>query len=75
MKRLFDSIQPHGISLLATKLEGMLNEYISELEMAQREVLRGDLFAVQRVLPMNYIVLTDGMPSKLQWSFSEFRPH
>ena len=65
VKRIFDSVQPHGISLLGSKLEEMLNDYITELERAQREVLRGDLHALQRVAPMNYIVLTDGMPSKV----------
>lgn len=64
MKRVFDTVKPHGISLLATKLEEMLNDYIAELEMAQKEMLRGDLHALQRIPPMNYIVLTDGMPSQ-----------
>ncbi|KAL5487981.1 hypothetical protein ACEPAI_6089 [Sanghuangporus weigelae] len=63
VKRQFDSIEPQGISLLARRLEELLNDYISELEQAQREILRGDLNALHRVKPVNYIIITDGVPT------------
>ncbi|KAL5508182.1 hypothetical protein ACEPAH_5801 [Sanghuangporus vaninii] len=63
VKRQFDSIEPQGISLLARRLEELLNDYISELEQAQREILRGDLNALRRIKPVNYIIITDGVPT------------
>lgn len=64
MKRQFDSVEPNGTSLLARRLEELLNDYISELEQAQREILRGDLNALRRIKPVNYIIITDGVPSE-----------
>lgn len=52
------------MSLLARRLEELLHDYISELEQAQREILRGDTHALRRIKPMNYIIITDGVPSK-----------
>ncbi|THH11715.1 hypothetical protein EW145_g474 [Phellinidium pouzarii] len=63
VKRQFDSIQPHGISLLGRKIEELLHDYLTILESAKQDVSRGDLRAVQRVTPINYIIITDGVPT------------
>lgn len=63
VKRQFDSVHPQGISLLARKLEELLHDYISDLERAQQEIRRGDLNALRRIKPVNYIIITDGVPT------------
>ncbi|KAH8118411.1 hypothetical protein DFH11DRAFT_1502555 [Phellopilus nigrolimitatus] len=63
VKRQFDSVQPQGISLIAQKLEELLHEYLSELDAAKQDINRGDLRALQRVKPVNYIIITDGVPT------------
>ncbi|KAI5123394.1 hypothetical protein M0805_006102 [Coniferiporia weirii] len=63
VKRQFDSIQPNGLSMLAQKLEELLQSYLSTLDSAKQDVSRGDLRAVQRVKPVNYIIITDGVPT------------
>lgn len=63
MKRQFDSVVPQGISLIAEKLEELLNDYLSTLEAAKDAKERGSLHAMEGIKPVNFIIITDGVPS------------
>ena len=56
--RFFDSVTPTGAIPIAETLDKLLKSYFSELEKA-KAAHRED-----SVKPINYIVLTDGAPSK-----------
>ena len=63
-KRLFDSIQPAGVSLLAAKLEDLLHDYLSALESAKNDAERGQHSALSQIKPIRYVILKDGIASK-----------
>ena len=64
VKRQFDSVVPQGLSLIAEKLEELLNDYLSTLENAKQAKERGIHFAMEGIKPVNYIIITDGVPSE-----------
>lgn len=64
MKRQFDSVQPHGLSLIAEKLEELLQDYLSNLETAKQAYDRGNHHLMHHIKPVNYIIITDGVPSE-----------
>jgi hypothetical protein len=61
--RLFDSVQPRGITPIGGKLEELLLIYLDKVENAKERQIVGDFKATEAVKPVNYIVLTDGAPS------------
>lgn len=63
VKRLFDSVQPKGYTPTGEKLEELLLDYLLKIEQA-RELAQSGAQAVTKVKPANFIVLTDGAPSK-----------
>jgi len=60
VKRLFDSIHPRGFTPLGGKLEELLLIYMDQLETAKASK---EPNAMKVVKPVNYIVITDGVPS------------
>ena len=57
IKALFKRVEPSGATPIAARLEMLMLDYISKLEKAAKA---GKANAVK---PVNYIVLTDGVPS------------
>ncbi|KAI0797116.1 hypothetical protein C8Q75DRAFT_710806, partial [Abortiporus biennis] len=62
VKRLFDSIQPHGPTPLGEKLEELLLLYLSQIENA-KNAPHDSKGSPNVVKPVNYIVITDGVPT------------
>ncbi|KLO08520.1 hypothetical protein SCHPADRAFT_835231 [Schizopora paradoxa] len=54
VKQLFDNVSPRGITMIATKLENLLADYLLRLEDARTAEVP------TRVKPVNYIIITDG---------------
>jgi len=63
IKRLFDRVQPKGITPIGGKLEELLLAYLASLETAKAREVAGDAKAMKALKPVNYIVLTDGAPT------------
>ena len=57
IKALFQRVEPSGVTPIAARLEMLMLDYISKLEKAAKV---GNADAIK---PVNYIVLTDGVPS------------
>lgn len=55
VKQLFDSVSPRGVTLIAAKLENLLQDYMTRLENARTAEVP------TRVKPVNYIIITDGI--------------
>jgi hypothetical protein len=64
VKRLFDHVVPNGTTPMAEKLEELLLAYMSALERAKDLADAGDMMAMKAIKPVNYIVITDGSPSR-----------
>jgi hypothetical protein len=63
VNRLFDRVQPRGITPIGGKLEELLLAYLANLETAKAREIGGDTKAMRAIKPVNYIVLTDGAPT------------
>ena len=57
-------MQPRGLTPIAHKLDVLVGDYVEKLERASRRKRKGDLLAIQQIKPVNFIVITDGAPSK-----------
>jgi hypothetical protein len=65
VKRLFDNVVPFGVTPIGERLETLFLDYLGRLEKAKDRYDAGDTDAMANIKPVNYIVLTDGSPSKL----------
>lgn len=63
VKRLFDQVEPDGITPTGEKLEELLLDYLLRLEHAKERADAGDHSALREIKPVNYLVITDGAPS------------
>ncbi|KAH7922055.1 hypothetical protein BV22DRAFT_1037917 [Leucogyrophana mollusca] len=63
VNRLFKDVQPSGATPIGQGLESLILPYLEKLEKARKRHGRGDALALQRVKPVNYIVITDGAPT------------
>lgn len=64
MRRLFDTVRPEGPTPIGEKLESLLLYYMDNLEKAKAHADEGDHSLMRMIKPVNYIVITDGAPSK-----------
>ena len=70
--RLFDTVQPTGITPIGDRLNAILNDYLDELDAAKKamreEAARSFKTDAPRKTklpkPVNILVLTDGVPSE-----------
>ncbi|CEL61071.1 hypothetical protein RSOLAG1IB_04311 [Rhizoctonia solani AG-1 IB] len=60
VKRLFDHVQPNGITPTGEKLEELLLAYMDRLERAREQDPEGEFKLIK---PINFIVITDGAPT------------
>ncbi|KIM57950.1 hypothetical protein SCLCIDRAFT_1219002 [Scleroderma citrinum Foug A] len=60
---LFDKVQPKGPTPIGGKLDVLLSEYIWRLELVQRKHDLGNTSALKQIKPVNFIIITDGVPS------------
>ncbi|KAI0331305.1 hypothetical protein GY45DRAFT_1345436 [Cubamyces sp. BRFM 1775] len=60
IRRMFDSVLPRGATPIGEKLEELLLFYLDSLDAAKAS---GGQAAVRNIKPVNYIVLTDGVPT------------
>ncbi|KAI0832719.1 hypothetical protein BC628DRAFT_1348038 [Trametes gibbosa] len=60
IRRLFDSVVPRGATPIGERLEDLLLYYLNELDAAKKS---GGVAAVKAMKPVNYIILTDGVPT------------
>ncbi|KAH7887317.1 hypothetical protein F5I97DRAFT_817102 [Phlebopus sp. FC_14] len=60
--RLFRDVRPRGYTPTGTRLEGLLNEYIDDLERAKAQRDQGNT-QVKPIKPVNFLVITDGEPT------------
>ena len=65
VRRLFDTVRPEGPTPIGEKLESLLLYYMDSLEKAKARADEGDHSLMRAIKPVNYIVITDGAPSKL----------
>lgn len=63
MNALFENVHPKGYTPIGDKLEALLSDYLQNLESAQRERDSGNIHALKQIKPVNFIVITDGIPS------------
>jgi len=59
VKRLFNSIRPAGLTPIGERLEELMHPYLDRIEAAKAAGPE----ALKRIKPVNYIVITDGVPS------------
>lgn len=64
VRHLFKHVQPHGLTPIGNKLDVLVGDYLDKLERAARRKRNGDSHAFKHVKPVNFIVITDGAPSK-----------
>lgn len=64
VQRLFDQVQPDGITPTGEKLEELLLVYLWRLEQARERA--GDMLPLREIKPVNYLIITDGAPSRLR---------
>lgn len=69
MNRMFDMIQPTGVTPIGGKLEELLLTYLDKIEKAKAREIAGESKDATAIKPVNYIVLTDGAPSQCQFTF------
>ena len=63
VKELFDKVQPSNGTPTGAKLEKLLREYLQKLEKAQKKLVEhDDESEMRRCKPVNFIVITDGVP-------------
>lgn len=60
---LFSDVRPLGLTPIGERLEGLLSDYLRDLERAQRQHDKGDPSALKKIKPVNFIVITDGCPT------------
>ncbi|KAF9266189.1 hypothetical protein L218DRAFT_897162 [Marasmius fiardii PR-910] len=58
--RLFKEVRPKGVTPIGERLETLLRDYLSRLEAAHDS---GSTVAIQKIKPVNYIIITDGAPT------------
>lgn len=63
VEALFRKVEPEGYTPIGERLEGLLSDYLRDLEKAQRQYEKGDSSALKRIKPVNFIVITDGCPT------------
>lgn len=63
VEALFRHVQPLGLTPIGERLEGLLSDYLRNLERAQRRRDNGDPSALNQIKPVNFIVITDGCPT------------
>ncbi|KAI6152431.1 hypothetical protein BKA82DRAFT_4111182 [Pisolithus tinctorius] len=63
VEALFRQVEPEGYTPIGERLEGLLSDYLRDLEKAQRQYEKGDSSALKRIKPVNFIVITDGCPT------------
>ncbi|KAF9235581.1 hypothetical protein BU15DRAFT_51245 [Melanogaster broomeanus] len=63
VNRLFTRVQPQGLTPIAQKLDLLVGDYIDKLERASSKKRRGDPLPLQRIKPINFIIITDGAPT------------
>ena len=64
VRRLFDTVRPEGPTPIGEKLENLLLYYMDNLEKAKARADEGDHSLIRMIKPVNYIIITDGAPSK-----------
>ncbi|KAF8138994.1 hypothetical protein EV363DRAFT_1394400 [Boletus edulis] len=52
-----------GPTPIANKLDLLVGDYVNKLERAGRRKQRGDELALRQIKPVNFIVITDGVPT------------
>ncbi|KAI0638472.1 hypothetical protein C8Q77DRAFT_1091308 [Trametes polyzona] len=60
VRRMFDSVVPRGATPIGERLEELLLYYLNELDDAKKS---GGVTATKAIKPVNYIILTDGVPT------------
>ena len=61
MERLFNEVKPIGdYTPIGSRLEDLLLPYLAQIEAAQKDSRE----ALKRIKPVNYIIITDGVPSE-----------
>ncbi|KAH0840306.1 hypothetical protein J3R83DRAFT_1316 [Lanmaoa asiatica] len=65
VRQLFRHVRPQGLTPIANKLDILVGDYVEKLEKATRRKNKGDPFTLKQIKPVNFIVITDGAPSKL----------
>lgn len=63
VNRLFDRVEPDGITPTGEKLEFLLLDYLLRLEAAKAEAEAGRPAALKEIKPVNFLVITDGAPT------------
>ncbi|KAG9317865.1 hypothetical protein JVU11DRAFT_2093 [Chiua virens] len=63
VRQLFMHVRPHGLTPIAYKLDLLVGDYIEKLEKASRKKKKGDPTILNRIKPVNFIVITDGVPT------------
>lgn len=63
VNRLFERVQPEGITPTGEKLDELLSEYQVRLERAKAEAEAGHPSNLQQIKPINFLVITDGAPT------------
>jgi len=64
VRQLFSHVRPQGLTPIANKLDILVGDYVEKLERAARRKRKGDSLAFKQIKPVNFIVITDGAPSK-----------
>lgn len=62
---MFDTVRPEGPTPIGEKLESLLLYYMDNLEKAKAHADEGDQSLMKMIKPVNYIIITDGVPSEL----------
>ena len=66
MEKLFNEVKPIGdYTLIGSRLEDLLLPYLAQIEAAQRDSRE----ALKRIKPVNYVIITDGVPSEFFFSY------
>ncbi|KAL1939967.1 hypothetical protein VTO73DRAFT_9302 [Trametes versicolor] len=60
IRRMFDSVVPRGATPIGERLEDLMLYYLNELDAAKES---GGVAAVKKLKPVNYIIITDGVPT------------
>ncbi|KAG6373860.1 hypothetical protein JVT61DRAFT_6012 [Boletus reticuloceps] len=63
VRHLFRHVQPEGPTPIANKLDILVGDYVDKLERAGRRKHKGDALALRQIKPVNFIVITDGVPT------------
>lgn len=58
---MFDTVVPRGATPIGERLEDLMLYYLNELDAAKES---GGVAAVKKLKPVNYIIITDGVPSE-----------